>query len=507
MNASQLVIFTFVIGVFTSCAEPGEITKLSHHLKAQSPEQSAIRISNPGISPAQFSIKLNGLFFRNEDDLKTHIEKSKSDSEAIEISAWRFVKDHTYFEEPLTDTNWIHGSAIFLNSLGFGYCDDKAAALAFLWERLGFFSRVWSLGGHVVPEVHDGNWWRMYDPEYEVYYRLPDGSTASVAELEATPALIRYGYAHKMPCNNIHGLWNRYSYKTAVTYYTADNNKINNWYSEPLEDYEFEISIPPGGTFEFPGRYEPSLLNYQNDTITVYANARLTIPKTWVGEVSIPLVVHTIRGKGTIEIDSIQYDIGSHELIHLINGRQAFIHDFAFSNLESGVEVIYLVNPLLLAMQLENVLELNGNGVADLQVDLVGLSDAEIIRQPDRYTFPQGVYDIKRYVNILPKYSGIQIAEEANIHSKLMLLLTAFSDLNRETVTKRYDMITQNTSIFFKALSPKVNVTALLESLNDDVNFALFISLMEHFPPVELAHIVNGSTHLKNHGEIHESGS
>ena len=504
MRSFQCIFFILTIWLLSACVDPVESNEAVHQLALDNPTRSALLISNPGTASCTFTMKLNGLLFHNEEDMKTHVEQTKIAQESMEISAWRLVKDHSYFEEPLTDTSWIHGPLIFLNSLGFGYCDDKAATLAFLWEQCGFFSRVWSLGGHVVPEVHDGDLWRMYDPEYEVFYRMPDSSVASVQDLMTSPGVIRYGFADQLPCNNIHGLWNRYSYKTAEVYFSAENNAVTDWYSEPLGAYEFEVTIPPGGSFEFPGKYESPLLNYVGDTINAYANARLTIPKSWSGEIKIPLVVHTIKGAGSVLIDADEFEIGSARLTDLINARQTFIHEFSFTKLKTDVEIVYLINPLLTDLHAENILELKGTEVANLEVGVVSLANGEIYNRPDRYTFPSEVYNIKSYVHRLPQYTKLRITEVAKIHSKLMLLITSNTDLSQEQMTEKYDLISENINSFFGALLPKVNTDALLKALNDDVNFAIFISLMEHVPAKELARIISANTNLKNHGDTDE---
>ncbi|MBL4734230.1 MAG: hypothetical protein JKY18_02615 [Flavobacteriales bacterium] len=344
----------------------------------------------------------------------------------------------------------------------------------------------------------------MYDPEYEVFYRMPDSSVAGVQDLMTSPGVIRYGFADQLPCNNIHGLWNRYSYKTAEVYYSAENNAVTDWYSEPLGVYEFEVTIPPGGSFEFPGKYESPLLNYIGDTINSYANARLTIPKSWSGEIKIPLVVHTIKGTGSILIDTNEFEIGSIELINLINARQTFIHQFVFTEVKTDVEIVYLINPLLTDLSAENTLELKGTEVANLEVEVVSLASGEIYKRPDRYTFPSEIYNIKSYVHRLPQYTELHITEVAKIHSKLILLVTSNTDLSQEEMTEKYDMISRNIDTFFATLLPKVNTDALLKALNDDVNFAIFISLMEHVPAKELARIISANTNLKNHGDTDE---
>ena len=223
-----------IVGIFGSClvscdfngAEKFGEQVVSRSFSTNKPATSMIRIKNSGEEISSFLLNVNNLSFSNSKELESTLKDYGDSTESIEKRAWRFVKDHAYFEQPLTDSNWIHDPGIFINSLGFGYCDDKASVLAFIWEKLGLFSRVWSLGGHVVPEVYANDGWSMYDPEYEVYYQTNQNYVNGVEELAKQPSIVRSGYLDKMPCNNIHAMWNRYSYKTAKTYITTENNFI-----------------------------------------------------------------------------------------------------------------------------------------------------------------------------------------------------------------------------------------------------------------------------------------
>ena len=65
---------------------------------------------------------------------------------------------------------WLHSPALFLNSLGVGWCDDRAAVVHHLLAEMGYTARLWSLQGHVVPEVLINGRWEVWDTDLGVYY-------------------------------------------------------------------------------------------------------------------------------------------------------------------------------------------------------------------------------------------------------------------------------------------------------------------------------------------------
>ena len=494
--------------LFQSCTGPGEKweeTKI-FVLNAGAPDRSAIVIKNNGKEPALFKMTLNKLIYYNADAISEEINKESAGSEPVQLRAWKFVKNYTYFDEPLTESRWLHDPSLFLNSVGFGYCDDKAAALSFIWKHLGLASNVWNLGGHVVPEVSTTDGMAMYDPEFEVYYKKKTGTVAGVKDLIDNPSLIVSGYKLKLPCNTIHALWNRYSSKTARIYQTTENDSISAWYSKPVATYSLQIKIPPGGLFEFPAKYEESLVNNKGDTISCFANARLTIPKRWAGAVDIPLVIHAVNGKGTLTIKNVNYYIGSSELKNLIDSRKSFVHELSFESSHENIEVIYLLNPLMVKMEKENTLEIQGNHIDSISVSTRVLQEKNYFKMPERYQFPQAVYDIDDYMKLLQSAHKIQIVEENDIYRKLLFLITGMPGLAKDEMTEKYSRLFYKTKDVLRAVHPKVNLSALLQALNDDACYAVFISLMEYLPADDLIKVINENGNLKKHGKLYVPG-
>lgn len=59
---------------------------------------------------------------------------------------------------------------LYLNSMGFGYCDDVANVLSSLCAAAGYQTRVWELNGHVVCEVYNNGRWELYDADLRTLY-------------------------------------------------------------------------------------------------------------------------------------------------------------------------------------------------------------------------------------------------------------------------------------------------------------------------------------------------
>ena len=96
----------------------------------------------------------------------------------------------SYPADPLTVAKWNHSPALFFSSIGFGYCDDSASLFRHLMAAMGYESRVWGLGGHIVAEVRIDNRWEMWDTDLQVHYFNHSGLVAGVEELAAQPDLI-----------------------------------------------------------------------------------------------------------------------------------------------------------------------------------------------------------------------------------------------------------------------------------------------------------------------------
>ena len=154
---------------------------------------SVIRISNNSNNVISFYIELNGnKFYNNLDEVINDIKKMKDEypGEKIVRKVWRYTRDNTYHNPPLTEKYWYHNPMLILNSPGFGFCDDVAMLNCFIWTNLGYKARMWGLKGHAVSEVYVDGRWELYDSDLGIYYHNQRLEVAGVEELRAYPNLV-----------------------------------------------------------------------------------------------------------------------------------------------------------------------------------------------------------------------------------------------------------------------------------------------------------------------------
>ena len=78
----------------------------------------------------------------------------------------------------------IYSSDRLLRSGNMGLCSQQTHVLVDLAQDVGLKARQVGLHGHVVAEIWIDGKWRMFDPDFELVLRRPDGQIASVANLE-----------------------------------------------------------------------------------------------------------------------------------------------------------------------------------------------------------------------------------------------------------------------------------------------------------------------------------
>src|SRR5215831_12678006 len=109
------------------------------------------------------------------------------------MQAWRFVVSHRFHlcsSGTRQDNGYVLDPLRFIGAYGFGCCDQSAQMLIWIWQQLGYQTRLVLMPFHTVPEIWYGNAWHMLDPDHEVFYRKDDSTIASVAEIIAAPNLV-----------------------------------------------------------------------------------------------------------------------------------------------------------------------------------------------------------------------------------------------------------------------------------------------------------------------------
>lgn len=281
----------------------------------------------------QFTIN-NRIWFR-PDDMLQYIRDMKTDSlpqtgQTIS-NAFHFVVNYTEHksEIPLPKAH-DYSPGIFINSLGYGECDNRGAVLALILKGLGYQSRCVQLSGHVVTEVFDNGKWKMLDADNNIYF-IKDNDIASTDEI-----------AHQIKgCKPVFGknAMNIFIKLMPQRYFslftTYENNRPEDWYVENIFWEETSITLPPGAELEFPA------VNPLSDKASPYLFACLKIKKTYVGKINIPFVIHSAQGKGFVfnSQDTVLYP----QYI-----QKEFQAPGNYSIISDSAEIYFYVNPFIL---------------------------------------------------------------------------------------------------------------------------------------------------------------
>lgn len=261
-------------------------------------------ISNNSLEAAEFHLCLNDRFPLTMSNIT---KRSK-----LPTDGWRFVADHTSYFAPITSANWVHDPLLMMNSLGGGYCDDLASALAGIWEESGLTSRIIGLNGHVVSEVLVDGAWQVFDPSLRVTYSNMRGNAVGVSYLEQ----------HECEDIKVNGIdtlasimmdCNRFAPNTVHQLYRSaeDNTDVTEWHRGSGRDTSTSFMLPPMASVTFinNGRGSSSLLRV------------MLVPQS-TGILKLPFVPFTFSGVAQFTIQQTAYDLSSDTLVHLSLDKQ-----------------------------------------------------------------------------------------------------------------------------------------------------------------------------------------
>jgi len=345
-------------------------------LDADTPEEMFVRMTNTNDNEVSFKIAFNDkLFLQTPDEILDEIESMLSDfpEESMPARIMRFIGESSYHKAPITDAKWGHSPVLYLNSIGFGFCDDVASIFRHIATDAGYKARVWAArgpdGGHFIAEAFADDKWQMYDPDYGVYFMNPDGSIAGVKDLQSDLDLILD------PVEEMDTILNPYTEKYAALFSTSGDDEVLAGYNQTIDSQALQFTLPPDARIEFPAVFHSPLISpFDNTDIPSYTNLRITIPAGYTGAIEHFLVLHTIQGSGTVKIDEQSFEVGSDSLSEYINDRSTFIYGFDIVESDTDIEIIYLLNPKRAVMQTSNSLEIEGAGSEGIDVEVVDTS-------------------------------------------------------------------------------------------------------------------------------------
>jgi len=346
---------------------------------------SSVRVTNDGPSEVGFNIAVNGkAFYTNEDEIIAEINSMASEyaNEPFYRKLWRYLVKNRYHFDPYTGDYWGHSPVLYLNSIGFGFCDDVAAVYYFLATRVGYQTRVWNIigpnfeSGHVIPEVFIKDRWEMYDPDMEVYYWNEKGQVAGLEELGDHPDLIT-NPINPFPVEHFSPLVVTTDVPPmpfAYTQFVADiySNKVRivtPIQTVDLPKYDHPLSLPPKGYLEFPvplteGRKLKSVMATE---VPDYTLMKMVVPKGWSGSIKLPFAFLCVKGSGRISLNNIEYDLDRSDIRNRLE-IDDYIYQASVNESRTDIEIVFLVNKTRFRLDAISSVELRGGNTSQLNV-------------------------------------------------------------------------------------------------------------------------------------------
>ncbi len=374
------ILFLSVI-IFFSC----NTTDRKFNLEMSKNHWNKVTIQNESNKNVDFELSMPNNFLINKTKVVDSIKIiSKTRNIELHIAAWLFVVENTAHAFPKSSNNWIHDPLIFMNSIGEGWCDDRASVLSKIWEWLGFETRIWVLNGHVVPEVNVNDEWFLLDPDLEVYYLNDDNVISNVLELSNNSSLITNPtVVPSLVDTSIVDGYLEYKHHPAFAnlYASKNDNEISSWFTNYSKELNVQyFSIPANSSIAFPIIYEYDYREIRNRgcalKVTVFKSENSNTLK-------IPLVIESIKGQGNIRINNQSYNLESFNT-SFIDSIIAYNSAVELECTSDSVEIFYSLNPhLFMNKALSSELTLKGKSIDDLNTSYTLNKNFETIHDLD----------------------------------------------------------------------------------------------------------------------------
>lgn len=254
------------------------------------------------------------------------------------VSAWKYVTDISQHGYPMNSEDWLSDPIIYINSIGWGFCDDVATVLAGIWTEMGYPSRVWFLSGHVVAEFQDSTGWHLMDPDKGAYFTTLDGKIASYEEILVEDAILNLNRANIFEKPSIGQQMGLYSDEVVGN---TLKSLIRSTGNNVISDYKRHDITFKKSTFLIPSF---SVINYY--TISgggaIKALIKVSVPSGSKGNLYVPLTCVIVEKTG----DSAQTKMPFKDLVGAVfpkegitfNGETTDTLEFWF--LANGVQQI-----------------------------------------------------------------------------------------------------------------------------------------------------------------------
>lgn len=341
MNKGKYLLF-FIMIIFFSCGKNEELS-FEQDLSFDSSVNTII-IKNPSKEEVALQWDLNSIFPIDEDRIKKDIEEiAKNKDVSVQSAAWKYVYSNSFKSLPFSpEYSWGHEPLIYLNSLGGGYCDDRASVLAGVWKNWFDSVKVMVLEGHVVPEVKVNNNWEMYDPDYGVAYKNDNGEVASFKELENNWKWIAYPSKEKIiTINPSLKENNTFSYYLSQLYKDSlSNRNETEWHLDYEKQQDWTIVLPS---------FSSLVIQFKDAHIyAMYVN----LSKKSKGKLQNPFIPHYVEGNILMNIHDREEDFKKYSFTNI----SAPHNVFKIIKSDENAKVFYLVNPKINVLKDKNLI-------------------------------------------------------------------------------------------------------------------------------------------------------
>jgi hypothetical protein len=178
----RICMLFFGVSLINTCSQPETDRLITSTFSVSSGEEPAFTITNTSEDHISFRWSINEVFPMSRSNL-VRMAASTNNTASNPVNLWRVT--HRYVQSQtmdLADSLYRYPELIF-NSAGYGNCGNQSRFLSQLWLAAGYPARIWSLRGHVVPEVRVDSSWQMYDPNTGVRFLVSNKTPASVSDI------------------------------------------------------------------------------------------------------------------------------------------------------------------------------------------------------------------------------------------------------------------------------------------------------------------------------------
>jgi hypothetical protein len=375
------------------------------------------------------------------DELLSLIEALPEEfsGESLARKSWRFVSRNSFNSNSFNDARKVHHPFVFLNSAGIGYCDDQSATLAEIWRQQGYQARIWTLNGHVVPEVFLDGRWQMFDPGMGVFYMDENGNVAGMKDLQTHPEWIKNPVKTIYATDLLQSRLFSNSEFIAQVYGSIADNKVNRWYDTLPEIAEPEFVLPPKGQLRMallkPGELD-SLISVKDLTdleIDFFAGSGPL-------KQSMSLLVADIRGNGRIKLRGKELTL--EEVKKSLEQQDVYLDELEIVEPETLITVRCRISPYFAEMLPENRLKFSGRNLTGLTAEVQLLPEEKSeVRKERRAASKRFYYD---YMQFLPLAEEMRRASgPEDIAANVGLLLSDQPEKVEEMVSKMNQLLEQ----------------------------------------------------------------